>query len=140
MSLNTGHHEPVRSIGRTSPAASLRSSQIETHPFFLHSKDSQACLTWPPAKVAVPVIIDREALLSETPFELLDLLAAFIPLPRKHRHRYHGVFVASHSLRLTVTARAIGNIRKQQGVAIRTDYADESRACTTGCGLPERSC
>ena len=27
-----------------------------------------------------------------TPFEFLDRLADLVPPPRKHRHRYHGVF------------------------------------------------
>ena len=31
-----------------------------------------------------------------TPFEFLDRLAALIPPPRRHRHRYHGVFAPNH--------------------------------------------
>ena len=31
-----------------------------------------------------------------SPFEFLDRLAALIPPPRKHRHRYHGVFAPNH--------------------------------------------
>ena len=34
-----------------------------------------------------------------SPFEFLDRLAAVIPPPRKHRHRYHGVFAPNHPLR-----------------------------------------
>ena len=45
-----------------------------------------------------------------SPFEFLDRLAALIPPPRKHRHRYHGVFAPNHPLRPAVTAMAIGNI------------------------------
>ena len=30
--------------------------------------------------------------LTLTPLELIDRLAKFIPLPRRHLHRYHGVF------------------------------------------------
>ena len=44
-----------------------------------------------------------------SPFEFLDRLAALIPPPRKHRHRYHGVFAPNHPLRQAVTAMAIGN-------------------------------
>ena len=44
-----------------------------------------------------------------SPFEFLDRLAALIPPPRKHRHRYHGVFAPNHPLRPAVTAMAIGN-------------------------------
>jgi hypothetical protein len=43
-----------------------------------------------------------------TPFEFLDRLADLVPPPRKHRHRYHGVFAPNHKLRRAVTALAIG--------------------------------
>ncbi len=33
-----------------------------------------------------------------SPFEFLDRLAELIPQPRKHRHRYHGVFALNHPL------------------------------------------
>ena len=39
-----------------------------------------------------------------SPFEFLDRLADLIPPPRKHRHRYHGVFAPNHKLRPAVTA------------------------------------
>jgi hypothetical protein len=39
-------------------------------------------------------------------------LADLVPPPRKHRHRYHGVFAPNHRLRKAVTALAIGNIGK----------------------------
>jgi len=48
-----------------------------------------------------------------TPFEFLDRLADLVPPPRKHRHRYHGVFAPNHKLRPAVTALAIGNIGKR---------------------------
>ena len=48
-----------------------------------------------------------------TPFEFLDRLADLVPPPRKHRHRYHGVFAPNHKLRRAVTALAIGNIGKR---------------------------
>jgi len=48
-----------------------------------------------------------------TAFEFLDRLAALIPPPRRHRHRYHGVFAPNHPLRQAVTAVAVGNIGKQ---------------------------
>lgn len=41
-----------------------------------------------------------------TPIELLDRLARFIPPPRRHLHRYHGVFAPHSALREQVTARA----------------------------------
>ena len=42
-----------------------------------------------------------------SPCEFLDRLADLIPQPRKHRHRYHGVFASNHLLRPSVTALAI---------------------------------
>ena len=52
-----------------------------------------------------------------TPFEFLDRLADLVPPPRKHRHRYHGVFAPNHKLRRAVTALAIGNIGKRRDAA-----------------------
>ena len=52
-----------------------------------------------------------------TPFEFLDRLADLVPPPRKHRHRYHGVFAPNHKLRRAVTALAIGNIGKRREAA-----------------------
>ena len=49
-----------------------------------------------------------------TPFEFLDRLADLVPPPRKHRHRYHGVFAPNHKLRRAVTALAIGDVGKQR--------------------------
>ena len=39
-------------------------------------------------------------------FRLSRLLADLVPPPRKHRHRYHGVFAPNHKLRRAVTALA----------------------------------
>jgi hypothetical protein len=50
-----------------------------------------------------------------TPFEFVDRLADLVPPPRKHRHRYHGVFAPNHKLRQAVTALAVGNIGKRRG-------------------------
>jgi hypothetical protein len=52
-----------------------------------------------------------------TPFEFLDRLADLVPPPRKHRHRYHGVFAPNHQLRKAGTALAIGNVGTQRETA-----------------------
>jgi hypothetical protein len=52
-----------------------------------------------------------------SPFEFLDRLADLVPPPRKHRHRYHGVFAPNHKLRSAVTALAIGNVGKRRDAA-----------------------
>ena len=64
-----------------------------------------------------------------SPFEFLDRLAAIIPPPRKHRHRYHGLFAPNHPLRPAVIAMAIGNLGNQREAADRTDSTDE-KACS----------
>ena len=66
-----------------------------------------------------------------SPFEFLDRLADLIPQPRKHRHRYHGVFAPNHPLRPAVTALAVGNVGKQRD-ATTGGHAD-GRHATEGC-------
>ena len=41
-----------------------------------------------------------------TPLELIERLAALIPPPRRHRHRYYGVLAPNAPLRAQVTALA----------------------------------
>jgi len=41
-----------------------------------------------------------------TPLELIDKIAALIPPPRAHRHRYYGVFAPNSPMRAAVTASA----------------------------------
>ena len=41
-----------------------------------------------------------------TPLELIERLAALIPPPRIHRHRYHGVLAPNSPLRAQVVALA----------------------------------
>ncbi len=55
---------------------------------------------------------DATGVVELSPFEFLDRLADLVPPPRKHRHRYHGVFAPNHRRRRAVTALAIGNIAK----------------------------
>jgi hypothetical protein len=61
----------------------------------------------------------------------LDRLADLVPPPRKHRHRYHGVFAPNHKLRQAVTALAIGNVGKQREAA--TDGHGGDGHGTAGC-------
>jgi len=66
-----------------------------------------------------------------SPLEFLDRLADLVPAPRKHRHRYHGVFAPNHKLRPAVTALAIGNVGKRRE-AVTGGHAAGGRA-TGGC-------
>jgi hypothetical protein len=66
-----------------------------------------------------------------SPFEFLDRLADLVPPPRKHRHRYHGVFAPNHKLRRAVTALAIGNVGKRGDVATGEHARDDH--ATGGC-------
>ena len=65
------------------------------------------------------------------PFEFLDRLADLVPPPRKHRHRYHGVFAPNHRLRKAVTALAIGNVGKPREAATGGHGSDGH--ATEGC-------
>ena len=66
-----------------------------------------------------------------SPFEFLDRLADLVPPPRKHRHRYHGVFAPNHRLRKAITALAIGNVSKQREATTGGDGNDGH--ATGGC-------
>ena len=86
-----------------------------------------------------------------TPFEFLDRLADLVPPPRKHRHRYHGVFAPNHPLRPAVTSLAIGNVGKRprlagmrvtgtaRGAAVAPVMNIKSPAHMTPRALPGRS-
>ena len=50
--------------------------------------------------------LDGSCQITLTPLELLDRLVRFIPAPRRHLHRYHGVFAPHSALRARVVARA----------------------------------
>ena len=54
-----------------------------------------------------------------------------MPPPRKHRHRYHGVFAPNHKLRRAVTSLAIGNVGKR-GDAATGGHGGDGHA-TEGC-------
>ena len=56
--------------------------------------------------------------------------------PRKHRHRYHGVFAPNHPLRPGVTALAVGNVGKQRDAATGGHASDDH--ATGGCGDPNQ--
>ena len=49
---------------------------------------------------------DATTELSLSPLELIDRIAALVPPPRVHRHRYHGVLAPNSPLRAQVTALA----------------------------------
>jgi hypothetical protein len=68
-----------------------------------------------------------------SPFEFLDRRADLIPQPRKHRHRYHGVFAPNHPLRPAVTALAVGNVGKQRD-ATTSGHAEARHAAGDCCG------
>jgi hypothetical protein len=67
-----------------------------------------------------------------TPVKFLDRLAALIPPPRLHRHRYHGVFAPNHPLRQAITSLAIGNIGKQRK-AKKDEHAGVAATAGIGC-------
>jgi hypothetical protein len=72
-----------------------------------------------------------------TPFEFLDRLADLVPPPRKHRHRYHGVFAPNQPLRPAVTALAVGNVGKRRD-ATTGGHADGRLAAEGCCNTHEK--
>jgi hypothetical protein len=69
--------------------------------------------------------------------EFLDRLADLVPPPRKHRHRYHGVFAPNHKLRKAVTALAIGNIGKRCDAA-SGGHGNDGRASAGCCDVNQK--
>ena len=68
--------------------------------------------TWiGPARKRKSSAPDAQGVVHLSPHELLDRLADLVPPPRKHRHRYRGVFAPNHRLRSAVTTLAIGRAR-----------------------------
>ena len=72
-----------------------------------------------------------------SPFEFLDRLADLVPPPRKHRHRYHGVFAPNHKLRRAVTALAIGNVGKR-GEATASGHGNDGHGSTGCCDADQK--
>jgi hypothetical protein len=66
-----------------------------------------------------------------TPLELIECLAALIPPPRRHRHRYYGVLAPNAPLRGQVTALA--------GVPDGTPAADATGSIAAPIVTPSRS-
>jgi hypothetical protein len=73
----------------------------------------------------------------EFPFEFLDRLADLVPPPRKHRHRYHGVFAPNHKLRRAVTSLAIGNVGKRQEAATG-GHGGDGHGSRGGCDADQK--
>jgi len=65
-----------------------------------------------------------------TPLELIERLAALIPPPRRHRHRYSGVLAPNAPLRAAVTALARVNDEVTLPSAM-TDAVPVAEPCTT---------
>ena len=63
-----------------------------------------------------------------TPLELIDRIAALVPPPRTHRHRYFGVLAPNSPLRAAVTAMA--------PAAAAQPAAVQAVSASTGEGVP----
>jgi len=64
-------------------------------------------------------LVNGQTLLRLTSLELIDKLAALIPPPRIHRHRYYGVLAPNSPFRASVTAMA-GQSLDQGAIKIQT--------------------
>jgi hypothetical protein len=65
-----------------------------------------------------------------TPLALIDKIAALIPPPRAHRHRYYGVFAPNSPMRAAVTAMAPMPVVVPQPVAASEADAPPQRAAS----------
>jgi hypothetical protein len=74
---------------------------------------------------------DGTTALTLTPLELIDHLAALIPPPRRHRHRYHGVLAPNAPLREAVIAFG-------RELAEATDSPSELPLVCPNCGADMR--
>ena len=73
----------------------------------LHQRDAEHLLYRNPRPARATAPGTRPAALVLTPLELIDKIAALVPPPRAHRHRYYGVLAPNASLRAAVTALAL---------------------------------
>jgi hypothetical protein len=96
----------------------------------LHALDSSPTLASSESRLLYrfpkPDIHGRTELLL-TPLELLDALAKFVPPPRVHRHRYHGVLAPNARLRPHVVAFGRPELVSEEPVA-EGDVASPSPA------------
>lgn len=65
-----------------------------------------------------------------TPLELIDRIAALVPRPRTHRHRYYGVLAPNAPLRAAVTALAPAAVTAVPPAPTSTADGDEPRLRT----------
>jgi len=65
-----------------------------------------------------------------TPLELIDKIAALIPPPRAHRHRYYGVLAPNSPMRAAVTALAPMPVIAPLPVEATTDDAPPHRTAS----------
>jgi len=72
----------------------------------------------------------KQADLVLTPLELIDRIAALVPPPRTHRHRYFGVLAPNSPLRAAVTALA-------QAVPVRAPQVPAVQSAATAGGTEE---
>lgn len=72
----------------------------------LHQHDAEHLVYRNPKPVRTTVPGARPAALVLTPLELITKIAALVPPPRAHRHRYYGVLAPKAPLRSVVTALA----------------------------------
>ena len=72
----------------------------------LHQRDAEHLVYRNPKPVRGTAPGTRPAALVLTPLELIDKIAALVPPPRAHRHRYYGVLAPNAPLRAVVTALA----------------------------------
>jgi hypothetical protein len=69
-------------------------------------------------------------------FDFLDRLADLVPPPRKHRHRYHGVFAPNHKLRSAAIPAVAMSTMANESDRDGRDSGGKKRLRAIGIGPP----
>jgi hypothetical protein len=93
----------------------------------LHQRDAEHLVYRNPKPVRGTAPGTRPAALVLTPLELITKIAALVPPPRVHRHRYYGVLAPNASLRAVVTALA------PAAVSASADFCGNPRRAPPSC-------
>jgi Putative transposase/Transposase zinc-binding domain len=78
----------------------------------------------------------RQGEITLTPLELIDRIAALIPPPRTHRHRYYGALAPNSPLRAAVTAQAQAALSQPDKVTAEPAAASDVPGFTLGNSVP----
>jgi hypothetical protein len=71
-----------------------------------------------------------------TPLELIERIAALVPPPRTHRHRYFGVLAPNSPHRAAVVTLAQGAVVQPAQVQVQVQVQVQAESASSGVGAP----